>query len=152
MIMNNCKYLTFRSKNYQKYTYCRYKKSKIDLQDCKECETKFYKEIKKVSHNPKPRTKSLAIPKQVKEIVWNRDNHKCIECGKYVPVECACCHFIARSQGGLGIEQNILTLCNDCHYNYDQTENRKILKEKYAKYLQNKYKDWAEKDLYYKKY
>ena len=37
----------------------------------------------------------------LKEKVWERDNHKCIFCHKNVPVECACCHYIRRSQGGM---------------------------------------------------
>ena len=44
--------------------------------------------------------------------VWERDNHRCIFCGKLVPYNLANSHFIKRSQGGLGIEQNIMTMNN----------------------------------------
>lgn len=44
------------------------------------------------------RSKACEISKKVKEIVWNRDNHRCISCGRYVPMSCANAHFIKRSQ------------------------------------------------------
>jgi len=44
------------------------------------------------------RSKACEISKKVKEIVWNRDNNKCICCGVYVPASCANAHFIKRSQ------------------------------------------------------
>lgn len=44
------------------------------------------------------RSKACEISQKVKEIVWNRDNHKCISCGRYVPKTCANAHFIKRSQ------------------------------------------------------
>lgn len=50
-----------------------------------------------------------------------------------------------------GIEQNILTLCNDCHFMFDNTDKRKSLREKYRAYLKSKYSNWNEQDLIYKK-
>lgn len=50
-----------------------------------------------------------------------------------------------------GIEQNILTLCNDCHFMFDNTDKRKELREKYRTYLKSKYPNWNEQDLIYKK-
>ena len=44
------------------------------------------------------RSKACEISQKVKEIVWNRDNHRCICCGRYVPKTCANAHFIKRSQ------------------------------------------------------
>ena len=98
------------------------------------------------------RTKALEIPKQVKEKVYMRDSYRCVLCARYVSVENACCHFIARSQGGLGIEENILTLCNECHRKFDNSEHRQELKRYFRDYLKSKYKNWSEKELYYKKY
>lgn len=62
------------------------------------------------------RSRACEISQKVKEIVWNRDNHKCIYCERYVPKTFANAHFIKRSQGGLGIPENIVTLCSECHY------------------------------------
>lgn len=99
----SCKYLTIRSKKYKKYYYCRHSniKSEIDYLKCKNCTLKEYKEQKSIPTKKKTRTIATSIPKSVKEKVWERDNHKCIFCYKNVPIECACCHYIRRSQGGM---------------------------------------------------
>ena len=44
------------------------------------------------------RSKACEISQKAKEEVWNRDKHKCIYCGRYVPKSCANAHFIKRSQ------------------------------------------------------
>ena len=98
------------------------------------------------------RTKKTDISKKVKEIVWERDKHKCIICGKVVPVECACCHYIPRSAGGLGIPENIYTGCSDCHREQDNGLNTKLYDNKVKRYLKRIYgANWKEKNLIYKK-
>ena len=98
------------------------------------------------------RTKKTDISKKVKEIVWERDKHKCIICGKWVPVECACCHYIPRSSGGLGIPENVYTGCSDCHREQDNGLNTKLYDSQVKKYLKRIYgTDWNEKKLIYKK-
>lgn len=94
------------------------------------------------------RTKALEIPKKVKERVYERDGGLCVMCGC---VGMPNAHFIARSQGGLGIEENILTLCFNCHRQYDQSINRKRMREYFREYLMSKYPDWDEEKLVYKK-
>lgn len=61
------------------------------------------------------RSKACAIPQAVKRIVYERDKGHCVGCGRWVEPRCACAHYIARAHGGLGIEENIVTLCDDCH-------------------------------------
>lgn len=85
----------------------------------------------------------------VKKAVWDRDEHRCIVCGN--PQAMPNAHFISRAKGGLGIEQNIVTLCLKCHRNYDQTVQRPIYREYIKNYLKAKYPDWNECDLIYKK-
>lgn len=97
------------------------------------------------------KTKACEIPYSVKEKVYERDNHCCLWCERYVDVSNACCHYIARSQGGLGIEENILTLCADCHRLYDG-RGRNEMKPVFSKYLKSKYKNWDEKKLIYRKW
>lgn len=94
------------------------------------------------------RTKALEISKKVREKVYERDGSLCVMCGS---VGMPNAHYIARSQGGLGIEENILTLCFDCHRQYDQSINRKRMREHFRKYLKSKYPGWDEKKLIYKK-
>lgn len=51
-----CIYLTIRTKNYEKYIYCRQKKKKIYFKDCRNCsyiEFKKVKELKKKSNKLK---------------------------------------------------------------------------------------------------
>lgn len=99
------------------------------------------------------RSKACEITKKVKEIVWHRDNKRCVYCKRYVPISCACCHFIPRSKSGLGIEQNILTLCINCHGNFDNSDKRQAYKNIFREYLQNIYgESWKEEDLMYNKW
>lgn len=94
-------------------------------------------------------TKKKQITPKVKERVWERDNHRCIYCGS--PEAAPEAHFIARSQGGLGVEENILTLCRRCHERYDKTLKRPEMHEFFKSYLQEIYSDWNEKELIYHK-
>lgn len=104
-------------------------------------------------------TKAVAIPRSVKEAVARRDTFRgwtcCILCGAPAPSEnplsFSNAHYIPRSKGGLGIEENILTLCPNCHRRYDNTEEREELKEEFAEYLKSFYKNWSEYDLIFKK-
>jgi 5-methylcytosine-specific restriction endonuclease McrA len=77
----------------------------------------------------------------------------CVYCGSAAPAPLAWsnAHFISRSQGGLGIEENGLTLCPECHRRYDQTTDRKQMREFFREYLQSKYEYWNEGDLIYRK-
>lgn len=95
------------------------------------------------------RTKALQIPMKVKKRVYERDSGLCIFCNCYGdPVA----HFVSRSQGGLGIEQNIITVCAYHHSRMDQSTDRESMKEYAREYLKSKYPDWKEEDLYYKKW
>ena len=44
------------------------------------------------------RSKACDISPKIKQIVWDRDYHRCVFCEKYVPKTCANAHFIKRSQ------------------------------------------------------
>lgn len=107
----------------------------------------------------KDRTKALAIPQEVKKRVAERDSVDgwpcCIYCGQPAPgaalLSFSCAHYIARSQGGLGIEENILTLCPICHARYDATENRDEMRHLFRVYLRQQYTDWNEEKLIYKR-
>lgn len=99
------------------------------------------------------RSNACDITQKVKEIVWNRDYHRCIFCEKYVPKTCANAHFIKRSQGGLGIEENIVTLCPECHFEEDHGQNTKVYEEYIENYLKGIYgAEWNKEKLIYKKW
>lgn len=95
------------------------------------------------------RTKASQINKAVKQAVYKRDEEHCIVCGSWVPEECACCHYIGRGRLGLGIEENIITLCYKCHTRLD---NGNVGREQIKRYLQSKYPGWDEKNLTYSKW
>ena len=97
------------------------------------------------------RKEATDIPLEVRLEVWERDDHKCIFCKRYVGVACANAHYIKRSQGGLGIPQNIGTACPLCHREEDAGKNTGLYRELFRKYLSSQYSDWDETKLYYKK-
>ncbi|MGN1271451.1 MAG: HNH endonuclease [Clostridia bacterium] len=115
--------------------------------------TEKKKEVIKIKGKKHKQTKEKEIPKKVKEAVWKRDKYKCIFCHKQVPVECACCHFIPRSSGGLGIPENIFTACEDCHREQDNGKNTKVYDKKAERHLKRIYGvNWDKSKLVYKKY
>ena len=105
------------------------------------------------------RTKALGITIAVKESVAERDSFDgwvcCILCGLPAPVNnqlaFSNAHYISRAQGGLGIEENVLTLCPKCHRRYDQTTDRAMLKPFFGRYLKEHYPEWDESKLIYRK-
>lgn len=96
------------------------------------------------------RAKATDIPKSVKEIVWDRDGHACVICGTKNAMPNG--HIISRAQSGKGIEQNIVTLCMNCHRRYDQTTDRKNIKRFLIEYIKGFYPDWNEQDVVYDKW
>lgn len=104
------------------------------------------------------RSKSTDIPMSVKKKVFERDNGCCVVCGNNYNVM-PNAHYIPRSKGGLGIEENIVTLCteltlNKCHRKYDfgTKEQQEKIHDSIKNYLQSKYEDWNEDKLIYKKW
>ena len=96
------------------------------------------------------RSKACDIPQSVKKKVWGRDWERCIICGNHQAMPNA--HYISRAHGGLGIPENIVTLCQMCHHGYDNTEMRPQYREFIRNYLQGIYgDDWDEEKLIYKK-
>ena len=94
------------------------------------------------------RAKACDITKKVKDAVWERDEHCCIICGTNQAMPNS--HYIPRSLGGLGIEENVVTMCIQHHEEYER--NRKKMKPRVASYLRACYPDWDEESLIYKKY
>ena len=96
------------------------------------------------------RTRALEFPPEVRRRIWDRDGWHCILCGS--PFAMPNAHYIPRSQGGLGIEENGVTLCFSCHDHYDNGAGREQTKAEIRAYLQSKYPDWDEGRLTYQKY
>lgn len=87
------------------------------------------------------------IPPKVRKAVYERDSFDgapcCIRCGRPYP---QVHHYIERSRGGLGIEQNLVCLCAGCHQEL-HSENYREMSDFVREYLNNRYDDWNEKDL-----
>jgi 5-methylcytosine-specific restriction endonuclease McrA len=92
--------------------------------------------------------RATSIPAEVKETVRERDNGRCIICG--APGN-PWCHYIPRSALGLGVEQNIVTLCDRCHRQYDQSTLRPAYKRIIEDYLSTRYPGWDPENLVYHK-
>lgn len=95
------------------------------------------------------RTKAVAIKPAIREKVEKRDNYACIFCGS--PNARGEAHFINRSKGGLGIEENILTVCRNCHHQLDNGQAIKLYRSHAEKYLKSKYPNWNREKLIYNK-
>lgn len=102
-------------------------------------------------------TKARDFSRKAKEQISERDSIDgwpcCVFCGLAAPalVAWSNAHFISRGQGGLGIPENGLTLCPECHRRYDQTTARQEMRPYFREYLQERYPDWNEEELYYRK-
>ena len=97
------------------------------------------------------RAKALSISAAVKARVWERDNHLCVYC--HSPNAIPEAHYISRAKGGLGVEENILTLCRRCHDRYDHgtREEKRELARRFKEYLNKQYENWNEDELIYRR-
>lgn len=102
------------------------------------------------------RSKACDIPQKIKKIVWERDGGRCIICGSRVAMPNA--HYIPRSKGGLGIEQNIVTLCTElseckCHRKFDNgtKEEREEIGNRIWRYLKSKYPTLEKENLIFRR-
>jgi hypothetical protein len=60
-----------------------------------------------------PKKRSRKISQKVKDLVWNRDGGKCVECGSNENLEFD--HIIPHSKGGANTYRNIQLLCEPCN-------------------------------------
>lgn len=95
-------------------------------------------------------TKATSIPPSVKAAVWRRDFCRCVLCRSHNAGPH--CHYIPRSHGGLGIEENIWTGCAECHRAFDSEKKDGPMHNRVREHLKSWYTDWDEDALTYKKY
>lgn len=91
------------------------------------------------------RTRALSIHSAVRERVRERDGC-CVLCflkyGRLNAYRLECAHYIGRGQGGLGIPENLVMLCADCHREYDQSTEREEDRALITEHLKNIYENW----------
>ena len=80
--------------------------------------------------------------------MYERDNGLCIFCGRPGFPNA---HVVPRSHGGLGIPQNIVTACVECHRRFDSTTDREIYLAAAKSYLTRFYGAQNESEVIYKK-
>lgn len=105
-------------------------------------------------------TRARDFDKKAKIAISERDSIDgwpcCVYCGRPAPIEkplaFSNAHYISRAQLGLGIPENGLTLCPECHRRYDQSTKRKKMKAFFRGYLKSKYPGWDESKLYYRRF
>ena len=95
------------------------------------------------------RSKATDISQKVKNEVKERDKGTCIICGS---PGLSNSHYIRRSQGGLGIPENVVTMCFNCHNAYDNGNKREEIADKTRKYLMSIYDNWNEENLIFNKW
>lgn len=93
------------------------------------------------------RSQATDIPKSVKDTVWERDGRMCIFCGS--PFAFPEAHIIPRSNGGLGVEKNIITVCRRCHSLLDQSPKREKMLGIAKRYLERIYGNIDESEVKY---
>ena len=109
-------------------------------------------------------TRATSNSAKVKDTVAKRDCTNgpatCILCGAPGGPHC---HVVRRSQGGMGVEENIVTLCDKCHYAFDEGlfmdrlrplgfNSREHIRTYIIDYLKGFYPDWSEEKVRYKKW
>lgn len=74
----------------------------------------------------------------------------CILCGS--PEAKPNAHIVRRSQGGMGVERNIVSLCPQCHYRLDEGQESAALMERVIAYIKGFYPDWTPESVTYRKW
>lgn len=100
------------------------------------------------------RTKATEIPADVKKRVEERDSidgHPCcIFCGS--PNARGEGHIVSRAHNGKGIEQNLITVCRECHGRMDNSQARNLYLTKAVNYIKQFYPDWTPESVTYNKW
>lgn len=97
------------------------------------------------------RSKACSFGYYAKLNIRERDNHQCVMCGDTNPYHLTYAHYISRANGGLGIEENGVLLCMECHRETDQSIKRKSNLAIIREYLKKWYPYWSEDELKYRK-
>ena len=100
------------------------------------------------------RTKAVDISLDVRKKVYERSGGICETCYVWCDdIGFSNSHYIKRSSGGLGIEQNILHQCYVCHYKMDfgNKQEREHIMKLERLVLEKHYGQFDDEDLKYKK-
>lgn len=94
------------------------------------------------------RTKATNISLETKIIVTTRDGGRCLFCGDIGKPEA---HVVSRAHGGLGIPENIITVCRKCHDEMDNGKDGRRYRKMAIDYLTAQYPGWTKEKVTYRK-
>lgn len=108
----------------------------------------------------KKQSRACEFNSKEREKIRTRDHNQCIFCSMNYCMEKAqwfdlsatsIMHYIPRSKGGLGIEQNGAVGCQWHHHMLDNGRNgkRKEMLELFREYLERYYPEWDERKITY---
>lgn len=95
------------------------------------------------------KSKACDISPSVRLKVLERDDCRCVLCGIKNNLQIA--HYVSRARNGLGIPENLVTLCYKHHFQYDNGKFHIEIKKRIEDYLKARYPDWDNINLIYKK-
>lgn len=98
------------------------------------------------------RRKATDISQRVRKEINERDRLTCVSCGRNYNLQIA--HiYLPRSRGGLGVKENLATLCIECHLKYDngRFEDQQQIKTRVHAYMESIYGQPNLEQLKYKK-
>lgn len=107
------------------------------------------------------RSRATEFTAKAREAIYERDGRQCIFCAMGYRMDEAplyeqgiieCMHYIPKSQGGRGIEQNGALGCKAHHTMFDNGKYRHEMGEIFGKYLSDHYYAWSRADLIYDKW
>lgn len=98
----------------------------------------------------KKQTRARRASKKTRLEVYERDGGKCIICGRHTNLTLA--HYISRAHNGLGIKENLGTVCIYCHHEMDHTSKRQKKLEEFRIYLDSHYPDFPDEERVWKRW
>lgn len=98
------------------------------------------------------RSRACEFSSDERKAIYERDFQRCVICGGTYRLTIA--HMISRAYGGLGIRQNGVLLCMQCHDAMDNGSNKelRVAYQKFVRnYLEQQYPDFPDDRRIYRK-
>ena len=96
----------------------------------------------------KASTKACEFTPEIKATIYERDGGRCVICGAPGAPNA---HYIPRSQLGLGIEQNIVCICRECHDKQHARGYGELVRRRMKEHLDRFYPGFPDEDRVYHK-
>jgi len=125
----NCIHLKIRTKNYEKYIYCKQKRKTIEFKDCRNCNRKEFKQVKEL----KKKSNKLKQLEAKRYSILTNNLNICYVCNKHKKDDM---HEVF---GGSNRQKSmiwglVIPICRGCHSEWDiNKELRKKIQEKAKK-------------------